>query len=365
MKRLFTVLILAIFLSSSYAQNVGLNVPNPLIKLDASLGSVIGTSATTVDQHDPLNQGTKVSFGAVSTNAITEFAGMRTIVIPGQAFCGNAGEVSFYTWACNISGSREIMRINGQGRVGIMTTVPYSALSVNGNADFTNEVSIGALQANVSAVLDINSTTKGFLPPRMTATQRNAIASPAIGLTIYNTTINAVQVYNGTIWYSAIHYVGESYGGGIVFYVYDNGQHGLIAATADAGTAPWGSTAGVSDDFTGTQGDGINAGSMNTAMIVAAEVAKNKTANFAAKAAANYSVTVAGVLYGDWYLPSKNEMDFLYAQRAIVGGFTTNQYWTSTEFTFNLQAWTKAFSDGSPNVRGKAESWAVRGIRSF
>jgi hypothetical protein len=53
---------------------------------------------------------------------------------------------------------------------------------------------------NASAKVQINSTTQGFLPPRMTSTQRDAIASPAAGLVIYNTTTNLLNVYNGTMW---------------------------------------------------------------------------------------------------------------------------------------------------------------------
>jgi hypothetical protein len=51
-----------------------------------------------------------------------------------------------------------------------------------------------------SSQLTIDSTTKGFLPPRMTTAQRDAIASPATGLVIYNTTTLAANVYNGTSW---------------------------------------------------------------------------------------------------------------------------------------------------------------------
>ena len=53
---------------------------------------------------------------------------------------------------------------------------------------------------DTSAVLQANSTTQGALLPRMTTTQRNAIASPATGLEIYNTTTNRKEVYNGTFW---------------------------------------------------------------------------------------------------------------------------------------------------------------------
>ena len=54
---------------------------------------------------------------------------------------------------------------------------------------------------DVSAILDAHSLTKGFLPPRMTAAQRGAIASPATGLQVYQTDATAgLYVYNGTAW---------------------------------------------------------------------------------------------------------------------------------------------------------------------
>ena len=52
-----------------------------------------------------------------------------------------------------------------------------------------------------SAVLDIASTNKGLLPPRMTTSQRNQIVSPAPGLMIYNTSKNCLNYWNGTAWY--------------------------------------------------------------------------------------------------------------------------------------------------------------------
>jgi hypothetical protein len=53
---------------------------------------------------------------------------------------------------------------------------------------------------NVTAVLQADSTTRGFLPPRMTTTQKNAIASPATGLQVFDSTMNATCEYNGTAW---------------------------------------------------------------------------------------------------------------------------------------------------------------------
>jgi hypothetical protein len=53
-----------------------------------------------------------------------------------------------------------------------------------------------------SAMLDVKTTVKGFLPPRMTTAQRNTIASPAAGLVIYNTDEKALNLYNGMAWNS-------------------------------------------------------------------------------------------------------------------------------------------------------------------
>jgi uncharacterized protein (TIGR02145 family) len=66
-----------------------------------------------------------------------------------------------------------------------------------------SQVGIGTATPAASAQLDVSSTTKGFLPPRMDSTQRNAIVSPAAGLIIYNTTISALQIYSGSTWYTA------------------------------------------------------------------------------------------------------------------------------------------------------------------
>lgn len=65
----------------------------------------------------------------------------------------------------------------------------------------TGSVGIGSNTIpNASAQLDVNSTTKGFLPPRMTTAQRSAISGSAAGLIVYNTTIGQLEYYNGTSW---------------------------------------------------------------------------------------------------------------------------------------------------------------------
>jgi hypothetical protein len=67
-------------------------------------------------------------------------------------------------------------------------------------------IEIGATSAiAASAILDLKSTTQGFLPPRMTTTQVNAIASPAEGLVVFNTTISHLCVYQGGAWVKINH----------------------------------------------------------------------------------------------------------------------------------------------------------------
>ncbi len=65
---------------------------------------------------------------------------------------------------------------------------------------FGTGITIGGSSIAASAMLDISSTTKGVLLPRMTTTQVNAISSPAAGLMVYNTTLNKLCFYNGSSW---------------------------------------------------------------------------------------------------------------------------------------------------------------------
>lgn len=53
---------------------------------------------------------------------------------------------------------------------------------------------------NANAILDVQSTTKAFMPPRMTATQRNAIPSPTEGMCVWNTSAHGISYYNGSSW---------------------------------------------------------------------------------------------------------------------------------------------------------------------
>ena len=64
----------------------------------------------------------------------------------------------------------------------------------------TAQVGIGTTTPATSAQLEVSSTSKGFLPPRMTTSQRNQISNPVAGLIIYNTTTKTLQLLNGSVW---------------------------------------------------------------------------------------------------------------------------------------------------------------------
>ena len=65
---------------------------------------------------------------------------------------------------------------------------------------------------DLSAGLDVKFTNKGFLQPRMTTTQMNAISSPPAGLMVYNTTLNVICWFDGTSWNTVPNHDGKSCG---------------------------------------------------------------------------------------------------------------------------------------------------------
>lgn len=72
------------------------------------------------------------------------------------------------------------------------------------------------------------------------------------------------------------------------------------------------------------------------------------------------ALTYAG--YDDWYLPSKNELNAMYINRAEIGGFSSTYYWSSTEYDID-EAWEQFFSNGSQYVDWKSATDRVRCVR--
>lgn len=98
------------------------------------------------------------------------------------------------------SSSVLILRVRDNGDFLVGGASDFAVFS-GGRSRFRYELLVGATSSSVtSAVLEATSTTQGFLPPRMTTTQKNAISTPAAGLQVYDTTLNQMSYYNGTSW---------------------------------------------------------------------------------------------------------------------------------------------------------------------
>jgi hypothetical protein len=195
---------------------VGINVPTSRLHIKGT-GITSGTSSLNVTDSSAnsilfirddgfVGIGTTGPTAALSiTNNQNNSAGglynldVRNLNADGQArinFKENSAGANraYITWGNN----ENILRIATTGSANPIyfgiADAPKLVIQSSGN------VGIGTLTPVSTAALDISSTTQGFLMPRMTTTQRDAIGTPATGLSIYNTTTNSVNYYNGTAW---------------------------------------------------------------------------------------------------------------------------------------------------------------------
>ncbi len=123
--------------------------------------------------------------------------------------------------------------------------------------------------------------------------------------------------------------IGESYGGGVVFYVDGTGQHGLIAAKTDMP----GHSFKKEEFFFNWYG---------------------------AKDAAN--AFVEG--FSDWMLPNREQLHKLYISRGAVAGMATTVYWSASESDAE-SAWAENFASGEQLVGNKTNGSRVRAVRLF
>jgi hypothetical protein len=235
------------------------------------------------------------------------------------------------------------------------------------------QVGFGTTTPETSAMLEVKSTSKGFLPPRLTYAQRQTITNPVAGLTIWCSncgTSGEAQVYNGTTWTNMVGGnasgsigIGDNYGGGKVAYILQSGDpgyvagqtHGLIAAASDQSTGiQW---YNGSFTTTGAIGTSIGSGLANTTTIINSQ---GNTGSYAGKICRDYT----GGGYTDWYLPSKDELNKLYINKNAIGGFTNFNYWSSTESDY-YGAWYQGLVNGSQSSSLKYVANYVRAVRFF
>jgi hypothetical protein len=204
----------------------------------------------------------------------------------------------------------------------------------------------------------VNSTTATAVTP--------AHAAGAVDVVITTPSGSATDTNGYTYLTTA---VGQSAYGGTIACL--NGSlNDLIAATADNSTGiPWDNT------FTSTGATSTTNGQANTVAIVAALGAGS---TYAAGLCSEYAVDSQGntpcesgnTCYNDWFLPAGNntttsgQLNCLYINRSVVGGFASAYYWSSTEVDANV-AWDQDFSGGGQGNGGKSNSLRVRCVRAF
>ena len=202
---------------------------------------------------------------------------------------------------------------------------------------FSNaQIGIGTNSPNISAALDITSTTQGLLPPRMTNSQMIAIATPTpAGMQVWCTdcgTSGELRVNDGTAWITflpapstvAIGLHPEL--GGYVFYVSTDGLHGLVAETLDQGNSTWyGAQNLISDPA---------------------------------------SHTTDGKKFTDWRLPTLNELTLMHSIYTSIRYLSIYEYWSSTEFD-SIAAYVVSLFIGDNYESLMSNTNSVRAVRAF
>jgi hypothetical protein len=205
-------------------------------------------------------------------------------------------------------------------------------------------------------------------------TDNNTTYTAGNGLTLSGTTfsasdvsatneIQALSISHDTIYLTNggfvklpfRHYVGEHFGGGIVYYVDYSGQHGLIVSESDTGgNIAW---SNVSSGWSNAQS--FSNGLANSDTIIR----QTGHTNSAAKHCLDFTVNHNGY-FTDWLLPSSYEMSMIFSNAYALGGFTPANYWTSTEYN-NVYAWYLNFTNGSFNYNLKSGTGRCRCVRGF
>ena len=266
------------------------------------------------------------------------------------------------------------------------TAILGGVLSSTGGATTT----IGIMYSTAS---DFGTSTSTIINSSAVAGTYTTTISGLSAVTTYHAkayaTNTAGTTYGPTISFTtpvAPIAVGDVYGGGRVFYIFQSGDlgyvagqtHGLIAATVNQSSGiRWNNGSNIT---TGATGTAIGTGLSNTNTIITIQGA----GSYAAKICADYTVTVGQVTYDDWYLPSKDELNKMYANIGIgiparassdpmynIGGFTINHptaYFSSSE-TGAGNAWYTFFENGTHYPGGynseKTTLSNVRAIRTF
>lgn len=242
-----------------------------------------------------------------------------------------------------------------------LLSVPYAlhaktAENVTGTISETDPVYNSSIAAGITGTDTTNWNNK---QDQLTA---------GTGISIVGNTINVTGGGNST------HYVGELYGGGIVFWVDETGEHGLIASLNDLDGGSGVAWSATDDVEIGVSAQSLYDGVSNTVAIVA----QDNTSGYAATLCDNYSNNG----FSDWYLPSNQELRCLESSSLIIynvlandgdpntNGLNTSRkspydyYWSSSECNY-YYAWTLRLRTGNMDDYCKYLTCRVRAVRAF
>jgi hypothetical protein len=199
---------ISIFTNTAGAQTEKVRFPNAggiTVQIGrVSIPQVAGNSDLEIDRYNVESFGVNNNFW--SDNIIFNSGFVRQSAGFGIMGYHSGGNFALQTTGNSTAGSAATMStklliLNG-GNIGIGTGMGSSTTSITG-APFAvvgSAVGIGTVTPAASASLDMTSTTTGFLSPRMTTTEQNAISSPSTGLLIFNTDSSKHCYYTGSAW---------------------------------------------------------------------------------------------------------------------------------------------------------------------
>lgn len=169
---------------------------------------------------------------------------------------------------------------------------------------------------------------------------------------------------------STTYSVGDFAQGGIVFWVDESGRHGLVCVKYDqTASVRWYAGTNI---HTMAFGDGPFSGNMNTAIIIASQ-GYGDGFSYAARYCNELQVTEGGKTYSDWYLPSKEELNLIFENKASIDATAASHggnslaigwYWSSSENGID-SAWSQYFASGGQLHNLKSATLSVRAIRAF
>jgi hypothetical protein len=187
-----------------FITNAGIVLPNlPTRQSWLTIGdNTIDYAAPLKVFNDPNLSGTTTSASFQSTRVGNYISIKNSVSAGGIGY--NFSDFNFYTngfstLITQITPTGIFSGGNNSQEIGSSSVRWKNIFSYDGN--FSNAVAIGTSTPNASSLLDLSSTTKGLLLPRMTKAQRNAIVNPSEGLAIYQTdNTPGLRVFNGTNW---------------------------------------------------------------------------------------------------------------------------------------------------------------------